>query len=231
VTPSTPHLCIATIQLRSERVTDQTMSAPASGFNFRMVLPTLFFDLAMPVLVFDVLTARGVPAIWALAAGGLSPALNNLRIWIASRRLEPLGIIVMTLLAIGTLTSLISGSVFFALIKDSFLTGTFGAICLVSILASRPLMFSVLRQFVAGDDSARIAAWNARWENPAFRTKLRVVTAVWGITYLAEAFARVGLALALTPQQVVSLSPLMGFGALVVLIAWTRRTMAIFRPR
>ena len=124
----------------------------ASNFSFWSVVPTLFFDIAMPLLVFDVLSARGVPAIWALAAGGLSPALNNLRIWVRSRRLEPLGIIVMTLLAIGTLTSLISGNVFFALIKDSFLTGTFGLICLVSLVAKRPLMFSVLRQFVAGED-------------------------------------------------------------------------------
>ncbi len=92
----------------------------ASNFSFWSVVPTLFFDIAMPLLVFDVLSARGVPVIWALAAGGLSPALNNLRVWVRSRRLEPLGIIVMTLLAIGTLSSLISGNVFFALIKDLF---------------------------------------------------------------------------------------------------------------
>ncbi len=213
-------------------MTDQTMSnsAPASNFSFRLVLPTLFFDVVLPVLLFDVLSARGVPVLWALAAGGLSPALNNLRIWIRARRLEPLGIIVMTLLAIGTLTSLISGSVFFALIKDSFLTGTFGLICLVSLFAARPLMFSVVRQFAAGDDPARIAAWNGRWENPKFRWAIRLVTAVWGVAYLAEAFVRVGLALELTPGQVVSISPLMGFGALVVLIAWTRRYMSVFRP-
>jgi len=210
---------------------DQTMSIspPASSFSFRMVLPTLFFDVAMPVLLFDALSARGVPVVWALAAGGLSPALNNLRIWIKTRRLEPLGIIVMTLLAIGTLTSLISGNVFFALIKDSFLTGAFGLICLASLLAARPLMFSVLRQFAAGDDPARIAAWNGRWAHPEFRGAVRLVTTVWGATYLAEALLRVGLALTLIPQQVMTISPIMGFGALVVLIARTRRSMRRFR--
>lgn len=210
---------------------DQTKSnsPPASNFSFRLVLPTLFFDVVMPVVLFDVLTARGVPILWALVAGSLSPALNNLRIWVKSRRLEPLGIIVMTFLVIGTLTSLISGNVFFALIKDSFLTGTFGLICLGSNFAARPLMFSVLRQFAAGDDAERIAAWNGNWEYPRFRAALRFVTAIWGVTYIVEAALRVGLALTLSPAQVVTLSPLMGFGALIVLIAWTRRYMLAVR--
>ena len=209
----------------------QTMTPPASNFSFRLVLPTLFFDVAMPVILFDVLTARGVPAVWALAAGGLPPALNNLRSWIKARRLEPLGIIVMTLLAIGTLTSLISGNLFFGLIKDSFLTGAFGLICLVSLFAAKPLMFSVLRQFAAGDDPARIADWNGRWEQRGFRFAIRTVTIVWGVTYLAEALLRVGLALNLPPQQVVTLSPIMGFGALIALISWTRRYMTAVRKR
>lgn len=206
-----------------------TMTPPAS--TFRLVLPTLFVDVLMPVVLFDVLTARGVPAVWALAAGGLPPALNNLRSWIKSRRLEPLGIIVMTLLAIGTLTSLISGNIFFGLIKDSFLTGAFGAICLISLLASRPLMFSVLRQFFAGGDEARIAEWSGRWEQRGFRFAIRVVTIVWGVTYIAEAFLRVGLALNLPPQQVVTLSPILSFGALIVLVSWTRWYMRMVQQR
>ncbi|MGD0144893.1 MAG: VC0807 family protein [Rhizomicrobium sp.] len=207
----------------------QTMTPPAS--TFRLVLPTLFVDVLMPVVLFDVLTARGVPAVWALAAGGLPPALNNLRSWITSRRLEPLGVIVMTLLAIGTLTSLISGNVFFGLIKDSFLTGTFGAICLVSLFAAKPLMFSVLRQFFAGGDAARIADWNGRWEQRGFRFAIRLATIVWGVTYIAEALLRVGLALQLPAQQVVTLSPILSFGALIVLVTWTRRYMKAVRDR
>lgn len=62
---------------------------------------------------------------------------------------------------IGTAASLISGSVFFALIKESFLTATFGFICLGSLMAERPLMFYINRQFVAGDDPARLEWWNA----------------------------------------------------------------------
>jgi hypothetical protein len=85
-------------------------------------------------------------------------------------------------LAIGTAASLTSGSVFFALIKDSFLTATFGVLCLGSLLVDRPLMFYINRQFVAGDDPVRLEWWNGLWQYPRFRAAQRLVTAVWGTT-------------------------------------------------
>jgi hypothetical protein len=206
-------------------------SAPGGEFRFRQMLPTLLFDVAMPIVVFNLLARYGVPTLWALVAGGLSPAVNNLRVWARARRLEPLGIIVMSFLAVGTAVSLISGSVFVALIKDSFMTATFGGICLGSLMAERPLMFFVIRQFVAGDDSARLAWWNGLWQDPEFRAAQRRVTAVWGLVYLVEALLRVGFALTLTPAQVVALSPIMAFGALIALIAWTRRYLLALRNR
>jgi hypothetical protein len=103
-------------------------SEPGGGFSFKQMIPTIVFDVAMPIIAFNVLIHYDVSTLLALVAGGLFPAINNIRVWIKSRRLEPLGIIVMTFLAIGTAASLISGSVFFTLIKESFLTATFGFI-------------------------------------------------------------------------------------------------------
>ncbi len=206
-------------------------TAEASKFNFMLMAPTLIFDVALPIILFNVLTHYGFSTLTALVLGGLSPALNNLRVWITSRRLEPLGIIVITLLAVGAAASFISGNIFFVLVKDSILTGAFGVICLASLFMSRPLMFSVSRQFVAGEDAARIAWWNSLWEFPNFRAGMRFVTAVWGIVYLLEAVVRVVLALTLTPAQVVTISPFMGFGALILLIVFTRRYMLHVRDR
>src|SRR5262249_21160524 len=90
---------------------------PAGGFSFNQMLPTLVFDLAIPVIVFYVLTRYGISTLYALVVGGVSPAINNLRVWVKARRLQPLGIIVISFIAVGTITSVISGSVFFALIK------------------------------------------------------------------------------------------------------------------
>src|SRR5215469_3238367 len=204
---------------------------PPPQFRFVQMLPMLCFDVIAPIAAFNLLTHYGVSTLWALAAGSVPPALNNLRTWVQSRRLEPLGIIIVALLAAGTVGSLISGSVLFALIKESFLTGVFGAICLGSLVMERPLLFYVVRQFVAGDDPERIAWWNGLWQLPDFRRSTRVVTFVWGIVYFAEACLRVLLALTLTPAEVVVISPVMMFGILIVLIAWTRRHFLALRER
>jgi len=205
---------------------------PPGNFSFAQMIPTLVVDVAMPIIAFHLLTHYGVSTLWALASGGLFPAGNNIRVWIKSRKLEPLGIIVMSFLVVGTAASLISGSVFFALIKESFLTAAFGFICLGSLLAERPLMFYLNRQFVAGDDPVRLAWWNGLWDEfPNFRAAQRFVTAVWGIAYLLEALVRVGLAMFCSPAQVVAISPVMAFGVTIVLIAWTRRYMLAMRER
>ena len=204
---------------------------PGGDFSFLQMLPTLIVDVAMPIIVFNLLTHYGVSTLWALVAGGLFPALNNLRVWATSRRLEPLGIIVMSFLVIGTAASLISGSVFFALIKESFLTATFGLICFASLLTERPLMFYINRQFVAGDDPAKLEWWNGLWQYPHFRAAQRTVTVVWGVAYVAEAVLRVVFALIMSPAEVVSISPIMAFGVTIVLIVWTRRYMLALRER
>lgn len=204
---------------------------PGGDFSFTQMLPTLIVDVAMPIVTFNALTSYRVPTLWALAAGGLFPALNNLRVWAKSRRLEPLGIIVMAFLVIGTAASLISGSVFFALIKESFLTAAFGFICLGSLFAERPLMFYINRQFVASDDPVKIEWWNGLWQYPHFRAANRLVTAVWGVVYLAEAILRVLFAMVLSPAEVVTISPLMAFGVTILLIVWTRRYMQALRER
>jgi len=207
------------------------MPEGASKFRVSQILPTLFFDVALPVVIYFLLTKYGAPTLIALVAGGASPAINNIRVFIKARRVEPLGIIVLSFLAVGTAASLITGSVFVALIKESLFTATFGLVCLGSLLRERPLLFYINRQFVAGDDPARLAWWNALWQLPDFRAAHRRVTAVWGIVYLLEALARVGFALTLPPGVVVSISPIMAFGILFLLIAWTRRHLLALRER
>ncbi len=205
--------------------------AAAQRGGLKDALPTLLWDAAMPIIVFNVLTYRGVSTLYALAAGAIFPAANIARGWFKTHKLEPLGIIVLAFLTVGTVTSLISGSVFFALIKESFMTATFGFICLGSLLAQRPLMFHISRQFVAGDDPVRNEWWDGLWQYENFRHAMRFVTAMWGVVYVIEALVRVAFALTLTPATVVTLSPIMAFGVTIAMIAWTRRYMLAMRER
>ena len=92
-------------------------------------------------------------------------------------------------------------------------------------------MFAIVGQFVAGSDPGRIAWWSGLWRFASVRASMRFVTVVWGVAYVVEAFARVGLALVLTPGQIVALSPAMGFGTMILLIVWTRHYLLGVRER
>lgn len=206
--------------------------ASHANVNVRQIVLSLVLDLAMPIVTYFVLKHFGAPTLIALVAGGVFPLLNIARGWIASRTIEPLGIIVITVIAVGTAASLLSGSIFVALLKDSILTGCFGLVCLATLfLSEKPLMFYLLRQFVAGDDPARLQWWEGLWERPPFRAALRRVTLVWGIGYIIAALIGAACAWLLKPSQVVVISPALALLTLGMLVAWTRTYLMAIRDR
>jgi hypothetical protein len=190
--------------------------------NLQEMLPDLIIDGALPAIAYQVLTHYGVAAVPALTAGAIFPAGNILRKFIATRSLDLVGAIVLFFLAVGVAGSLLSGSVLFILIKESFITGLVGLLFLSSLLWRRPIFFFLGRQFSAGEDPERLSWWNGLWEFARFRRTMRTLTVVWGVSYVVEAGARVACALTLTPGTVVILSPIMGIGTTVALIIWTR---------
>lgn len=209
--------------------TDQT--SPARPFRLAMILPTLVIDGIAPIGIFKALEWLGVSPIWALAFGCVAPAFNNLRSWIRSRRLDPVGLLVMASLASGAVASLVSGDIAVRIVADTLVNGAWGLAFLGSLLFGRPVMFFLIRALVAGEDASRTEIWNGLWRYALFRSTLRWITAAWGVVYFAEVLIELGLARVLAPETVVTISPLMGVGAVVVLIMLTRLRMRAMRER
>lgn len=122
---------------------------------------------------------------------------------------------------LGLLTSLISGSPLFFLIKESVLTGAFGLTFLGSLLLGRPLMFYLSRQFYSGNDPRRVARFEGRWRDPSFRFSQRLLTIIWGCALIGEALIRVGLVFVLSIPTFLVISPLIGVSILLGLSIWT----------
>jgi hypothetical protein len=203
----------------------------ARPFRFVMLVPTLLVDVVAPIGILKTLERFGVPTVWALAAGCVPPALNNLRVWITSRRLDPVGILMMASITSGTVASLVSGNLFYRIVTDMLLNGTWGLMFLASLLISRPLIFFIIGSIVTGEDASRIEIWNGLWSYTVFRSAMRLMTAVWGVVYYAQVLIELGLARGLTPETVVIISPLMGVGATLALIVFTRQRMRKTRER
>jgi hypothetical protein len=208
----------------------QEMPANAGpGAMLRGLAPTLVVNGVLPYALFQVLTGRGVTTIQALVATSVFPLAWTLVAWVRHRHLDAIGTISLVLIALGLVTSLISGDARFYLVKESFLTGAVGIAFLGSLLLPRPAIFWLGRPMATGGDPARVAWWTGLWQYEPFRHGMRLITAVWGAGLTAEASVRVVLALLAPPATVLAVSPFLGFGTTAVLLLWTFRHGARMR--
>ena len=132
-----------------------------------------------------------------------------------------IGALVLVGIVVSILATLLGGDPKLLLIRESFITGALGMVCLTSLVWSRPLMFYIGRQFSAGEDPAKIAEFNALWQYPVARHTFRVMTIVWAIGWIGEFALRVAMVWTLSIPEVLVISPFVFNGITIGLIAWT----------
>lgn len=137
------------------------------------------------------------------------------------RELDPVTILVAIGLLTGIVPVFLGGDPRILLIRESFSTGAFGALCLLSLLLRRPLMFYFARYFVAGKDLVRRLAFNAQAEKPAPRRAYRLVTTAWGLVFVGEFMLRVALVYTSPAVVVLIVCPIVLGLATIVTIVWT----------
>lgn len=144
--------------------------------------------------------------------------------WLRRRRIDPIGSIVLFGFVAGVITSVaMGGSAFVLKVRDSGFTVLFGLACLASLAWKRPLMFFMGRALSAGDDPDKLAAYEELWAMPTAPRTFRIITVAWGVGLIAEAGARVLLAMALPTGLFLAASPVLGgvvIGGLFVFTVW-----------
>ena len=204
---------------------------PAQPFRLAMLLPTLLIDGMLPIGLFKGLEAAGVAPVWALAVGCAPPLLNNLRVWLQSRRIDIVGILITASIASGVVGPLITGQIGSRIVTDCLLNCGWGLAFLGSLLFSRPVIFFLIRSLVAGDDGSRTQAWNGLWQYAGFRSAMRSMTAIWGAIYFAQVLIEIGLAHVLTADTVVTIAQIMSLAGTLGLLVFTRLRMRAVRAR
>ena len=188
----------------------------------RGLLRNLAVDVALPWIAVLLLTRfGGFSTVAAIAIAALFPAASIIIGALRRRRLDFIGALVLLTLVGGVALSFATNDVHFALIRAVPGATLFAIACLVTLPARRPLMFFFARQVTAGEDPAKIAAWNARVEVAGFRRAMRVLTLVWGLAFLAKAALWTASALLLSPTVALLSGPAIGFGAFGLLMLWT----------
>jgi hypothetical protein len=193
----------------------------ATGGMSRAFLRDMLVSGILPWVAVLVLQHFQVPIVRALAISTIFPVADGIFSFVRYRRLDALGIVNLSFILGSIGISLWTGDVHIALLKGALLTAGFSCLCLGSLLAPRPLMFFLGRQFSTRNDPRLIAQWNARWQYPRFRRIMRLITAVWGLGYLLEVLVRVTAAYTLAPMVVIATAPFITYGVFALLMTWT----------
>lgn len=186
------------------------------------LLRNLVIDAALPWIAAQLMERIwNVPILPAVAVASIFPTASITLSWAWRRRLDFIGMAVLVTILGGIGIALLTNDPRFAVLKAAPGFGIFGIACLLSLGRARPLMFFVGRQFNAGGDEARAAAWTARLKDPGFRHAMRRLTMVWGSICLLEAMLGVAAAFLLSPGAALVVEPMLGVGTVSGLLAWT----------
>jgi len=192
----------------------------AKGGRLLSISMIVIFDIAAPLVAYNVLRSAGLTAVTALLLSGVFPAVGVAIGVIRHRRLDVVGAVVLAGIVVGTVVGLVSHSARLVLVEGSVPTAVFGVVCLGSLWARYPLMFSIAREFT-GPDTAKGQEMTRLWQYEGYRQVFRVITAVWGVAFLIEAALRVVIVYNTSAGTALAISKVMPFVFAAIMSAWT----------
>ena len=178
----------------------------------------LLADIALPIGLYYGLRAAGLSSYLALIISALVPLLSAGIQFLVARKRDGMAVFVASVIVLGLVASLISGSTRFVLAKDGWVTGVAGLWFFGTIWARRPLAFVGARPFLEGRFRSDGTSWDVLWEESArFRRIWRVSTAIWGTAMILDGAVRVVMAYTLPVDAVPALGGLLWPVTLVLL--------------
>ena len=180
----------------------------------------LSVNLLLPLLVFHLGRPRlgDAHALIASAAPPLGWSVVEL---VRKRRIDALSILIVAGIALSLLGFLGGGGVRVLQLREKLVTGLIGLVFLASAALGRPLIYELARASLmraSPEQAARLVALRAV---PQFQRAMAVMTLAWGFALVGECAVSTLLALVLPIEQFLWIAPLIGYGCLGVLTAWT----------
>jgi hypothetical protein len=187
---------------------------PTMGQAFAGLLPSILINAVGPLVIY-LLASPHMPTLLALALSAVVPLVYGVYGWVRARSIDPLSIITLVLLGVGMLLALLVQDPRLLLLRDSYETGVFSLLCLLSLPFSKPVGYYVYR-WVFVRTPEQLARLTAGWQVPYARFVGRWVTVVWGVVFLGEALMDTFLVYHLPIVQWMTIHPFLVWGTLVV---------------
>lgn len=200
----------------------QGSSTHLGGFDssrVRALLPVAVFDIAGPVAVYYGLRAAGTTEVTALIVSGILPAIGVAISVIRHRRIDIIGLLALLGIVAGTIAGLVSHSARLVLMEGSVPTAVFGLTCLWSLFTSRPLLYRIGLE-TRGENTPGGRKLQDLWALPAGQHAFRVMTLVWGVTFLVEAATRVLIVETISGGNALLVVKVMPYIVIAGLVRW-----------
>ncbi|CAG8537910.1 14634_t:CDS:1, partial [Dentiscutata heterogama] len=177
---------------------------PSKSRTMLRLLLMMFIDLFLPLLLYYILS-KFLPTIWALALAGVPPAISVIVNLIIRKQVGVIGLLVVLAFIIGIILSVIQGDPRIFLLRESFVTGVFGLVFIITLIPvkigsfkMRPLLYYNSKNLEVGnlegltEDEPIPDRYERYWRSYAgFRQTFIILTAVWGFGLLIEVPVRV----------------------------------------
>jgi hypothetical protein len=165
---------------------------PTRGTGRLRALIPLILDLAVPTAGYYALHLAGLSDAWALTIAGLATGVLALVNTLRRGRLDAVGLLVVAEIALVVTLTLTTSDARIILLRPAFYLAVGGAVCLVSCVSGRPLMYTAATPIATKGDPARVVAYDAAWHRSAELRRIhRQLTAFVGAAMLGYAAVRV----------------------------------------
>ncbi len=178
------------------------------------------FDIGGPLLAYHLLQSNGFSSVAALILSGLFPTAGLIIGFVAHRRADAVGLLVLAGIVVGAILGLVSHHPKLVLDEGSVSTGVFGLICLGSLATDKPMMYRLALEFM-GPETERGREFAGLRQYQEFRRAFVVITVVWASGYVAEAAARVAIVQSVSAGTALGISKVLPYAVAGVLTLWT----------
>ncbi|APQ58176.1 intracellular septation protein A [Paenibacillus polymyxa] len=179
------------------------------------IIFTLIINLVLPYLAYRLLIPH-TSSLIALSIAALVPLCDSIYSLIRTRKTDAFSGFIFLGLILSVVAVLLGGDERFILLRESYVTGIMGVVFLGSLFFSRPLIYYFAERFTGHNPQM-----NDKWEKlPRYRFNFRLITAVWGLSLLLEAFIKVVLVYSLSIPTFLVVSPFFTYGLIGLTIWW-----------
>ena len=178
-------------------------------------------NFVLPLLIYDNAHAKWGD-VRALMFSSAPPIAWSIIEFIRVRRVDAVSMIVLAGIALSLLAFLGGGGAKFLQLRERLVTGFIGLGFIISVLIRRPLIYEFARAtMVRRQETAELAEFEARRDDPGFRRVMNLMTLVWGSGLLVDAAVSIVMVFTLSIHDFMIANRFLGYGVMGGLSGWT----------